>query len=58
MDSISITLDCKNKNVNDMIDWLYTNIKDFDYRSQFPSYRWVFTFVNREDLTLFQLRWQ
>jgi hypothetical protein len=54
----SITLDCKNKNLDDIIPWLYANVKDFDYRSQFPSYRWVFTFDSAEDLTLFQLRWQ
>jgi hypothetical protein len=54
----SITLDCKNKNMDEIIPWLYANVKDFDYRSQFPSYRWVFTFNNPEDMTLFQLRWQ
>ena len=54
----SITLDCKNKNLDEIILWLYANVKDFDYRSQFPSYRWTFTFPTSEDMTLFQLRWQ
>jgi hypothetical protein len=55
----SITLDCKNKNVNDIISWCLKQYRNgFDYRSEFPSYRWVFTFNTPEDLTLFQLRWQ
>jgi hypothetical protein len=55
----SITLDCKNKNLDEIIPWCFEHYgKDFDYRSEFPSYRWVFTFPTKEDLTLFQLRWQ
>ena len=55
----SITLDCKQKNVGDIITWCYAHFSDgFDFESQFPSYRWVFKFKNDRDLTLFQLRWQ
>lgn len=55
----SITLDCKNKNLDEIIPWCFKHYgKDFDYRSEFPSYRWVFTFPTAKDLTLFQLRWQ
>ena len=55
----SITLDCKTKEVGDIITWCYKHFGDrFDYQSQFPSYRWVFTFNTPTDLTLFQLRWQ
>ena len=55
----SITLDCKNKNMDEIIPWCLEHFgNDFDYRSQFPSYRWVFSFPTVEDLTLFQLRWQ
>jgi hypothetical protein len=55
----SITLDCKDKNVYDIINWCCVHYEDgFDYNSQFPSYRWTFTFNDPKDLTLFQLRWQ
>jgi hypothetical protein len=55
----SITLDCKQKNVGDIIEWCYRHCGDgFDFETQFPSYRWVFKFGSPQDLTLFQLRWQ
>lgn len=55
----SITIDCKNKNLDRIIPWCIEHYgDDFDYRSEFPSYRWVFDFKTPEDLTLFQLRWQ
>jgi hypothetical protein len=55
----SITLDCKYKNLYEIIAWCTKHFgTDFDYRSEFPSYRWVFSFPSTEDLTLFQLRWQ
>jgi hypothetical protein len=55
----SITLDCKDKNVHDIINWCCTHYEEgFDYNSQFPSYRWTFKFNTPQDLTLFQLRWQ
>ena len=55
----SITLDCKNKNMDEIIPWCFEHYgNNFDYQSQFPSYRWTFSFPTTEDLTLFQLKWQ
>ena len=55
----SITLDCKTKEVGDIIAWCYEHFGDhFTFESQFPSYRWVFNFQTSKELTLFQLRWQ
>jgi hypothetical protein len=56
----SITLDCKTKEVGDIIAWCYEHFggDHFTFKSQFPSYRWVFNFHNSKELTLFQLRWQ
>jgi hypothetical protein len=55
----SITLDCKNKNLDEILPWCIKNYRDgFDYRSQWPSYMWTFTFNTPNDLILFQLRWQ
>ena len=56
----SITLDCKTKEVGDIIAWCYEYFggDHFTFESQFPSYRWVFNFHNSKELTLFQLRWQ
>lgn len=56
----TVTLDCKDKNVFNIIDWCdsHFGMDCWNWASQFPSYRYTFTFETDEQATHFRLRWQ
>lgn len=54
----SITLDCKNKNVYDIIAWCDNHFgTNWSWRSQFPSYRYDFNLPDEQAVMHFRLRW-
>jgi len=56
----SITLDCTDKDIYDIIDWCEREIgiDAWSFSSGFPSHRWTFQMPTPEGATLFCLRWQ
>ena len=56
----SVTINCENKDVVEIIEWCdnHVGLKRWDWVSQFPSYRYTFTFDTAEQATHFRLRWQ
>ena len=55
----TVTLDCKNKNVHEIISWCDHQFpKSWDWRSQFPSYRYDFILPDEQAAMHFKLRWQ
>jgi hypothetical protein len=55
----SITLDCKNKNVHEIIEWCDHQFPNaWDWRSQFPSHRYDFILPDEQAAMHFKLRWQ
>ena len=55
----SITLDCKNKNIDEIITWCNRQFGEhgWDWRSQFPSYRYDFMLPSEQAAMHFKLRW-
>lgn len=56
----SITLDCKDKNVVDIIHWCDSNFGEstWDFYCAFPSYRWTFTVPSEQAANWLKLKWQ
>jgi len=59
-DMTSITLDCTDKDIYDIIDWCEREIgiDAWSFSSGFPSHCWTFRMPTPEGATLFCLRWQ
>lgn len=56
----TVTLDCENKDIYDIIDWCEREIgvDRWSFNSQFPNYHWQFHFPTAEQATFFRLKWQ
>lgn len=56
----TITIDCKNKNIPEIIEWCNDQFGagHWDWRSQFPSYRYDFILPTEQAATHFRLRWE
>lgn len=56
----SITLDCSNKNLFDIINWCDEHVGEdnWEWVSQFPSYRYIFQLPSEEVAVWFKLTWQ
>jgi hypothetical protein len=55
----TVTLDCKNKNIPEIIEWCNSQFgaAQWNWRSQFPSYRYDFILPTEQAATHFKLRW-
>lgn len=56
----TVNLDCKDKDIYDIIDWCEQEIgtDKWTFANQFPSHTWQFGFPSPEQATLFRLKWR
>jgi hypothetical protein len=56
----TITIDCKNKNIYDIIEWCNDQFgaDRWNWRSQFPSHRYDFVLPTEQAAMHFRLKWQ
>ena len=54
----TITLDCKNRNVYNIIEWCNSHFKkDYDWQCQWPNTVYTFQLPSEQAAVLFGLRW-